>query len=163
MIAPIETMDLSIIIVNWNMAGMLCDCLASVFSRLGKLKAEVIVVDNGSTDNSVQMVEQNFPETILIRNSENRGFAAANNQALQIARGDFVLLLNSDTVLHGDVLERCVNYMVANPRVGILGCRVMNTDGTLQPDLHSISHFAEFDAFDERSGEIQLASFPRSI
>jgi GT2 family glycosyltransferase len=126
-------MNLSIIIVNWNTAEMLQGCLNSVFAGLGELEAEVIVVDNGSSDNSVQMVQQVFPDVILICNSENRGFAAANNQALKIARGDFALLLNSDTVVHNDVLVRSVEYMVAHPDVGVMGCRVLNSDGTLQP------------------------------
>jgi GT2 family glycosyltransferase len=79
------------------------------------------------------MVKQEFKRTILITNLDNRGFAAANNQALVIARGEFILLLNSDTVVHGDVLKRSVEYMSANREVGAMGCRVLNTDGTLQP------------------------------
>ena len=79
------------------------------------------------------MIERFFPLVTLIRNDENRGFAAANNQALRVARGKYVLLLNSDTIVLGDVLNRSVEYMEANPEIGIMGCRVLNTDGTLQP------------------------------
>ncbi|MEM7742794.1 MAG: glycosyltransferase family 2 protein [Pseudomonadota bacterium] len=125
-------MDLSIVIVNWNTREMLRDCLDSVFKNLGNLEAEVFVVDNGSEDGSPQMVSRDFSQVHLIRNVANCGFAAANNQALVLARGEHVLLLNSDTLVRSDVLERSQEYMAANPQVGVMGCRVLNTDGSLQ-------------------------------
>ena len=125
-------MDLSIVIVNWNTRELLFDCLASVESNLGNLQAEVVVVDNASTDGSVAMVQTCFPDTVLLANDENRGFAAANNQAFAIARGRHILLLNSDTIVHGDVIEKSVAYMDAHPDVGMMGCRVLNEDGTTQ-------------------------------
>ncbi len=124
---------LSIVIINWNTLGMLRDCLASVLSNLGTLDAETIVVDNASSDGSADMVAEEFPEVVLIRNTDNVGFAAANNQAMKIAKGDYVLLLNSDTLVHGDVLEKSKAYMDAHPELGIMGCRVHNADGSLQP------------------------------
>lgn len=125
-------MDISIIIVNWNTRDMLQDCLHSVFKGLGALNAEVFVVDNASSDGSQTMVQEVFPDAILISNEDNRGFAAANNQALDIACGRHVLLLNSDTLVHGDVLSASVAYMDDHPHVGAMGCRVLNGDGTLQ-------------------------------
>ncbi len=125
-------MDLSIVIVNWNTREMLWDCLQSVFDNIGALETEVFVVDNASEDGSPDMVVTNFPQAILICNAENRGFATANNQALTIARGEYVLLLNSDTLVHGTVLESSQQYMNAHPDVGVLGCRVHNADGSLQ-------------------------------
>lgn len=125
-------MDLSIVIVNWNTREMLRDCLQSVFDNIGALEAEVFVVDNASEDGSPDMVVTNFPQAILICNAENRGFATANNQALASARGEYVLLLNSDTLVHGTVLESSQQYMNAHPDVGVLGCRVHNADGSLQ-------------------------------
>ena len=104
-------MDLSIIIVNWNTRDMLFDCLSSVFSNLGKLNAEVFVVDNASCDGSQKMVEENFPSTRLIKNETNLGFAAANNQALREASGKYFLLLNSDTIVHGPVLKSSFSFM----------------------------------------------------
>ena len=125
-------MDLSIVIVNWNTRDLLADCLDSVFPRLGDLTAEVIVVDNASADGSADMVAQRFPRVRLIRNAENRGFAAANNQAFEIATGRHVLLLNNDTLVHGDVLPASVRYLDARPEVGAMGCRVENADGSTQ-------------------------------
>jgi GT2 family glycosyltransferase len=128
--------DLSIVVVNWNTRGMLRDCLASVHAGLeagpGDLRAEVIVVDNASDDGSAEMVESEFAQAVLIRNAENRGFAAANNQGFAVARGRHVLLLNSDTVVHGPVLARSVAWLDAHPQVGAMGCRVLNTDGSVQ-------------------------------
>lgn len=138
--APGPAPDLSIVIVNWNTRDMLRDCLASVHAGLGEhpgrareqIRAEVIVVDNASDDGSAEMVEAEFPQVHLIRNAENRGFAAANNQGFAVARGRHVLLLNSDTVVHGDVLGRSVAWLDAHPEAGAMGCRVLNTDGSVQ-------------------------------
>lgn len=124
--------DLSVVIISYNTAGMTRECLASVFANAGGLDLEVIVVDNNSADGSADMVAQEFPAAILVRNAENRGFAAANNQGFAIARGAFVLLLNSDTIVLGDVLPACVRHMRDHPDIGALGCRVLNTDRTLQ-------------------------------
>lgn len=125
-------MDLSIVIVNWNTREMLRDCLQSVFDGLGGLEVEVFVVDNASEDGSQEMVRTCFPDVSLICNTENRGFAAANNQALLFANGRHVLLLNSDTLVHGDVLAASCGYLDQRPEVGVMGCRVLNTDGSLQ-------------------------------
>jgi GT2 family glycosyltransferase len=103
-----------------------------VWSRLDGLDAEVIVIDNASTDESVEMVSSSFPKTHIIANSENLGFAAANNQGFDQARGRYVLLLNSDTVVHGDVLAQSVAYLEKNPDVGMMGCKVLNGDGSTQ-------------------------------
>ena len=125
-------MDLSIIVINWNTREMTRDCLQTAFAGLGALEAEIIVVDNASEDGSADMVAADFPQAILIRNAENRGFAAANNQGMDIARGRHILLLNSDTLVHGDVLAASVAWLDAHEDVGAMGCRVMNTDGTEQ-------------------------------
>lgn len=125
-------MDLSIVIVNWNTRDMLFDCLSSVYAGLGDLRAEVWVVDNASEDTSVAMVKECFPQAILIENKDNRGFAAANNQALVKATGRHVLLLNSDTIVLGEVLPASVAWLDAHPDVGVMGCRVLNEDRTLQ-------------------------------
>ena len=96
------------------------------------MSAEVIVVDNGSKDGSADMVAEQLRDVRIIRNSENLGFAAANNQAIQVAKGKFVLLLNSDTIVLGNVLSASLDYMKSNKDVGVMGCRVLNTDRTVQ-------------------------------
>jgi GT2 family glycosyltransferase len=135
-------MDLSIVIVNWNTKELLRDCLSSVQAGLDGIEAEVIVIDNASTDGSVEMVHRHFPRTRLIVNPENRGFAAANNQGFDRARGRHVLLLNSDTVVHRDVLARSVEYLDNNPGVGMMGCRVLNGDGSTQMTCSRFPTFA---------------------
>jgi GT2 family glycosyltransferase len=124
--------DLSIVIVSWNTRAMLQDCLSSTFAGMADLEAEILVVDNASADGSAEMVAEAFPQVHLIRNKENRGFAAANNQALRQATGRHVLLLNSDTLVHGSVLSASVAWLDAHSDVGIMGCRVLNADGSLQ-------------------------------
>jgi len=126
-------MDLSLIIVNWNTRDMLRDCLATVHAGLGKLRAEIFVVDNGSTDGSVQMLAAEFPGVICIANTDNRGFAAANNQALERASGRHVMLLNTDTLVHDSVLPDCVAFLDAHPQVAVMGPRILNRDGSVQP------------------------------
>lgn len=124
--------DLSIIIVSWNTQAMLRDCLESLFESGATSALEVFVVDNGSHDGSPEMVEDAFPQVKLIRNGDNRGFAAANNQALRVAAGRHLLLLNTDTLVHPGVIDASVDYMDRNPDVGVMGCRVLNADGSVQ-------------------------------
>ena len=124
-------MDLSIVIVNWNTRDMLRSCLASI-PMSGDLQTEVIVIDNASGDGSSLMVTEEFPEVRLIQNSANLGFATATNQGLRVARGRHLLLLNSDTLVLGNVLAESVRYMDAHPDVGMMGCKVLNEDGTTQ-------------------------------
>ncbi|MDU8913706.1 glycosyltransferase family 2 protein [Aestuariicoccus sp. MJ-SS9] len=138
-------MDLSIVIVNWNTRALLRDCLRSVFDGLGPLVAEVLVADNASDDGSVAMVRRDFPQVRLIENAQNLGFAAGNNVALRQARGRYVMLLNTDTLVHGSVLQEAVAWLDARPDVGIMGPRVLNADGTVQPSCSafpSLRHLA---------------------
>ena len=125
--------DLSVVVVSYNTKEMTEACLASLFNNVGNLRAQVILVDNNSADGSVEMVKEKFPNVELIENSDNRGFAVANNQGFEISTGKFVLLLNSDTVVLGDVLEKSVGYLKNRADVGAMGCRVLNADKTMQP------------------------------
>jgi GT2 family glycosyltransferase len=117
------------------------DCLTSVFAVVETRDVEVIVVDNASSDKSDEMVENDFPSVILLKNNKNLGFSAANNQAIDVARGRYYLLLNSDTIVHGDVISDSVAYMDQNPKIGIMGCRVLNPDGSLQPTCSQFPTF----------------------
>lgn len=123
---------LSILIVNWNVRDLLRRCLCSIFANLPPFPLEVIVVDNSSTDGSVEMVRTEFPQVRLIANPDNRGFPAANNQGLAIAQGRYVLLLNPDTEVVGDALEAMVAFADAHPDVGVVGPMLLNPDGTVQ-------------------------------
>ena len=125
-------MDLSIVIVNWNTREMLRNCLDSIPVQHRGLRVETIVIDNASEDGSGTMVSTEFPGVHLIQNTENLGFATATNQGLRIASGRHMLLLNSDTLVHGVVLADSVRYMDAHPDVGMMGCKVLNEDGTTQ-------------------------------
>jgi GT2 family glycosyltransferase len=125
-------LDLSIIIVNWNTCALLRDCLATVFAGREGLDAEVFVVDNASTDASLAMLGAEYPGVITSANARNLGFAAANNQALERAQGRHVLLLNTDTLVHGTVLVDAVAWLDAHPDVAVMGPRILNRDGTVQ-------------------------------
>ena len=124
--------DVSVVIVNWNTIGLLKACIASVFSKTQSINFEVIVADNASTDGSVEMVRQEFSKVILIANAENVGFAAANNQGMAIAKGRYVLFLNSDTVVLNNAIQRTVVYADRQPDTAALGCRILNPDRSLQ-------------------------------
>ena len=131
-----EAITVSIVIVNWNTREMLGDCLASVCQTAGHLEMEVLVVDNGSTDGSAEMVRASFPQVHLIENADNVGFAQANNQAVRESNGRYVVLLNSDTEVHPGALERLVQFMDLDPEAGGCGPRLLNADGSLQASCH---------------------------
>jgi len=122
---------LSIIIVNYNAGRLLKECIDSIFEE-STMSLDIWVVDNNSHDDSAAMVESDFPEVNLIRNSENVGFAKANNMALSRIKADYALLLNPDTVIRDNAIEKVARFMDKDPEVGIAGCRVLNEDGTLQ-------------------------------
>jgi len=126
-------MDLSIVIVNWNTRDILRDCLLSVYDQTSEIEYEVIVIDNASIDDSVSMVRAEFPQVYLIENSENRGFAAANNQGMEIAKGQYVLLLNSDTIILDNAISKTLEFAKDRPNAAVVGCRVLNADKSLQP------------------------------
>jgi len=123
---------LSIIIVNWNTSDYLDKCLRSVYDTVQDQNVDVWVVDNGSTDGSVAMVQRLFPEVNLIENSENLGFARANNQAFKLCNGQFVLLLNSDAFVKDNAVRSLVTTLTSDPRAGIVGARLEYPDGRSQ-------------------------------
>jgi GT2 family glycosyltransferase len=129
---PPPTCDLSICIANWNARDYLARCLESIGAQSAGLSVEIIVVDNGSTDGSVQCVRQRFPSVTLIENTANVGFVQATNQAMRLSRGRYVLWLNNDTVVLDQALARLVQFMDEHPAVGICGPKVLNRDGTIQ-------------------------------
>lgn len=126
-------MEVSIIIVNWNTCDILRDCVASIYAQAKDIKFEVIVIDNASTDGSVEMVKKDFHQVTLLENAENRGFAAANNQGLAIAKGRYILLLNSDTIVLDNTIAKSISFADLHPKAAVVGCRILNPDMTLQP------------------------------
>jgi GT2 family glycosyltransferase len=125
-------MDVSIIVVNWNTKELLLDCLRSIYGTTIDLNIEVIVVDNGSLDGSSKAVKENFPQAKLIENSDNKGFAKANNQALSNASGRYILLLNSDAILTDGSLKKLITFMDKTPVAGAAACQYLNRDGSKQ-------------------------------
>lgn len=124
--------DLSIIIVNWNGKDLLAKCLRCVESTVKRVSYETYVVDNASTDGSQEMVRRDFPNVKLIANKDNVGFATANNQAMKVAEGRYVLLLNSDAFVHENTLDTMVNFMDEHPQAGMSSCKLLYEDGSLQ-------------------------------
>ena len=131
-------MDLSVIIVNWNTRDLLCQCLDSLTQKVEGIEMEILVVDNGSTDGSVTAVRGNFPGVRLIENPGNMGFAKANNHALSISKGRYLLLLNPDTQVKDEAIERMLSFMNAHAKAGLVGAQLLNADGTKQ---NSIANF----------------------
>ncbi|MFW5724805.1 MAG: glycosyltransferase [Bacteroidota bacterium] len=127
-------MKLSVIIVNYNVKYFLEQCLKSVFISGKNLTMEVFVVDNNSVDGSVQMVREKFPQVKLIANKENTGFSRANNQAIKISQGEYVLLLNPDTVVEDDTFEKVVAFMDKTPDAGGLGVKMIDGKGVFLPE-----------------------------
>jgi len=130
--------DLSVIIVNWNTRDLLVRCLNSITQVTQRMKAEVFVVDNRSSDESGRTVKERFSQVILIENETNLGFAGANNQALRRSKGNYLLLLNPDTQVKEEPIQKLISLMDAHPDVGITGVQLLNSDGSKQ---NSIANF----------------------
>lgn len=124
--------DLSVVIVSWNTRELLSQCLQSVYETADGVTIKVLVVDNGSADGSAEMVLREFPLVRLIENAENVGFARANNQAMAVSHGRYVLLLNSDTVVRPGAFQTMCHFMDQHPEAGIVGAKLLNPDGSFQ-------------------------------
>jgi len=130
-------MDLSVIIVNWNSKELLLPCLDSIYQTCQGVAMEVFVIDNASTDGSGE-VKERFPKVTFIQNQKNVGFAMANNQALRLSKGNYLLLLNPDTKMKEGAIERLVSLMESSPEAGVVGAQLLNDDGSKQ---NSIANF----------------------
>lgn len=128
-------MNLSIIIVNWNTRDWLIKCIDSIYINLGGItqtNVEILVVDNSSTDGSVDAVRKNFPEVILLPIKTNLGFARSNNIAAKQAQGEYLLFINPDTIVHPPSISILLDYLNINPSIGAVGPRLLNQDGSIQ-------------------------------
>jgi len=128
---------LSILIVNWNTRDFLDACLHSLMRDIVGKKAEIIVVDNASTDGSADMVRDKYPSVKLIQNETNVGYARGNNQAMKLASHEYYLLLNPDTEVTEFALERLLDFMISYPGVGAAGCRLIHPNGVVQRSVRT--------------------------
>ena len=128
----VSSVDLAVVIVSYNTCDMLRDCLRAIPKAVEGLTAQVWVVDNNSPDDSAKMVTEEFPQAHLIANTDNPGFARANNQAIRETQARHILLLNPDTEAEPDSFACMVAYLDAHPDVGAVGPKLLNTDGSLQ-------------------------------
>lgn len=159
-------MDLSIIIVSWNVCGHLEKCIESIYANVRGLSFEVIVVDNASRDDSVAMVESRFPEVKLIKNERNAGFCRGNNQGLEVYQGEFAVLLNPDTEVYDGAMDSMVAFLREHPDVGAVGPMLLSPEGlsmpngtkfpTLRRELLGVTGLHEF-----RKAEYQLEGYGR--
>ncbi len=144
-------MDLSVIIVSWKVKDKLEKNLSALFKSQGDFKMEVFVVDNNSGDGSAEMIKQKFPEVILINNIDNLGFAAANDQALERAKGKYILLLNPDMLVSPDTLENVLAWAKKNPQATVTGCKLVNENGEV---VKQVRRFPKF--FDQLAVTLKL-------
>jgi hypothetical protein len=128
-----EPPDISVVVVNYNTGHLLDRMFTALDAARGGLKLQVIVVDNASRDDSIDILRTKYPGAVLVENSVNVGFGRANNQALPFARGRYLLLLNTDAFMSPDTLVKTVEFMDGHPRCGVLGVKLVGSDGALQP------------------------------
>jgi GT2 family glycosyltransferase len=129
---------ISIIIVSWNTARLLNNCIASIMANRPPLPLEIWVIDNASTDETPLMLREKFPQVHLVENRENVGFARANNQAIQRCEGKYILLLNPDTLVRSGALQALIDFLDTHPEAGAVGARMLNPDGSLQISSHPL-------------------------
>lgn len=125
-------MNVSIIILNYNTFELTCQCIRSIYAQTKGVEFEIVLVDNASTECNPDIFIELFPEIILVKNSENRGFSRGCNDGINHAKGDFILLLNSDTVLLNDAISIVHDFLKNNSSVGMATCRLENNDATPQ-------------------------------
>jgi GT2 family glycosyltransferase len=135
-------MLISVVIVNRNTADLLVRCLAHIYASELPQPPEVIVVDNGSTDDSVKRAGETYPEVIIIEAGRNLGFAAANNRAFEKASGRYLLLVNTDALLETDCAGRLLRLMESDPRIGMAGPQLLNDDGSVQTSFEAVPTLA---------------------
>lgn len=139
-----KSLDVSIIIVNYNTKELTRNCLKSVFEQTKNISFEVIVSDNGSNDGSIEMIKSDFPQVVFIENNANLGFGVANNRGLKIAKGKYIFYLNSDTVLLNNAVKIFFDYWENSPekeKIGALGCVLQDENGNL---IHSGGEFPKY-------------------
>ena len=125
-------MKLSIVILCWNDLKVIANCLKSIYEGTLSTEFEVIVSDNGSADGSIEFIRENFPQVNVIENGTNLRFSKANNVGIRASQGEYILILNPDTVIHEGTLDKLVRFADEHQEAGAFGCRVLNSDGSRQ-------------------------------
>lgn len=125
-------MKLSTVIICWNDKKVIGDCLKSIYGQRHRIDFEVLVPDNGSTDGSVEFIREHYPQARVLENKANLGFGKGNNVGIRAATGDYVLILNPDTIVHDGAFDAWIDFADRHPEAGAFGCRVLNPDGTFQ-------------------------------
>jgi len=131
-------MKLSVVILCWNDLKVIGDCLQSIYMGTHSTEFEVIVSDNGSTDGSVEFIREHYPQVHLIENGRNLRFSKGNNVGIQASQGEYILILNPDTIIHEGALDKMVEFADRHPEAGALGCRVVNLDGSYQEHVRPL-------------------------
>lgn len=152
--------DMSIVLVCWNNNQYLEPCLRSLYENPLRARFETLVIDNGSTDGSQQMLAENFPQVQLIQNSENVGLSRASNQGIQASHGRYVLLLNNDTLVNGESFDTMVEFLDSHPDAGAVGGRLLNPDGSFQSGYASFSSLTQEFLIASNLGEHIWAGYP---
>lgn len=124
--------DLSIIIVSYNTCSLIIKCIESIYEFSENLTIQIVVSDNASSDNTVKILETRFPDVFILKNGRNLGFAAANNRAINFAKGRFILFLNPDILLLEPVFRKMIEFLETNNNAGMVGCKLLNSDGSTQ-------------------------------
>ena len=152
--------DLSIVLVCWNNKAYLEPCLRSLYGGGLQNTFDVVVTDNGSTDGSLEMLREEFPQVQVIRNGHNVGLGKASNQGIQATRGRYVLLLNNDTIVNGPSLDAMVDFLDHTPRAGAVGGKLLNPDGSLQACQNNFPSLRDEFFVASRLGELIWKGYP---
>ena len=152
--------DMSIVLVCWNNKAYLDPCLKSLYEGGLKSSFDVVVVDNGSTDGSQQMLAEKYPEVKLIQNAGNVGLGKASNQGIELTKGRYVLLLNNDTLVNGAALDVLVEFLNAHPEAGAVGGKLLNPDGSFQSGYAPFSTLLEEFLIVTHIGELLWSGYP---
>jgi GT2 family glycosyltransferase len=148
--------DMSIVLVCWNNLAYLDPCLKSLYESELSSTFDVVVVDNGSTDGSQEMLRSKYPDVQIIQNEYNVGLGKASNQGIEATNGRYVLLLNNDTIVNGPSLDAMVHFLDSHPKTGVVGGRLLNADGSIQSCYHDFSTLGEEFLIASRLGETLL-------
>jgi O-antigen biosynthesis protein len=157
-------MTVSIVIANWNTKKLIRECIESIFSSIQPgLSYELIIIDNASTDGSIDYLRSLGNRIVLIANNKNVGYAKACNQGMKIAQGKFILLLGSDTVMLKNTVEECTRFMESHPEAGAVGCKLLNPDGSPQNSCKKFPRLANafytYLSLDKLNRDYDMTSF----